>query len=108
MNNAQLKEEIRDTNLSYMLLAQQMIRQDRPQALFRLGVTEEVADIIEKMSSAQLLKIAAANMLMCRFRFDDEVVWGLLASHSKDRSIGTGIHASILMAGQMQPLAEAA
>lgn len=108
MNNEQLKEEIRDTNLSYLMLAQQMIRQDRAQALFRLGITEEVATIIEKLTSAQLLKMAAANMLMCRFRFDDEIVWNLLASHSKDRAVGAGIHASILMAGQVQPLAMAA
>lgn len=108
MNIEQLKEEIRDTNLSYLMLAQQMIRQDRPQALFRLGISEEVATIIEKLTSAQLLKMAAANMLMCRFRFDDEVVWNLLASHSKDRAVGAGIHASILMAGNMENFAQAA
>lgn len=108
MDHDQLKEEIRDTNLSYLMLAQHMIRQDRPQALFRLGISEDVATVIEKLTSAQLLKMAAANMLMCRFRFDDEIVWNLLASHSKDQSVGTGIHASILMSGQVQPLAMAA
>jgi flagellar transcriptional activator FlhD len=108
MNNEQLKEEIRDINLSYLMLAQQMIRLDRAQALFRLGITEEVAGIIEKLSNAQLLKMASGNMLMCRFRFDDELVWNLLASHSKDRQIGAGMHASILMAGNMENFAEAA
>lgn len=94
-----LLEEIRETNLSYLLLAQQMIREDRAEALFRLGLSEEVADIIGSLTTAQILKVASSNMLMCRFRFDDQVVWDLISSHAKDRSVA-GIHAAILMAGQ--------
>lgn len=101
MKLQQMREEIRDANLSYLMLAQQMLRQDRVEGLFRLGLSEDVADLIQNLTSAQMLKIAGANMLMCRFRFDDEVVWGLLESHSKDRAIGAGMHASILMAGQL-------
>lgn len=104
MNTEKLLAEIRDLNLSYLMLAQNLIRGDRAEALYRLGLSEEAADNLAELSSAQLLKIAASNLLMCRFRFDDEVVWGLLASHSKDRP-AAGMHASILMAGR---LAEAA
>ena len=43
---------------------------------------------------------------MCRFSFDDDMVWNLLTSHSKDGAVPAGIHASILMASQ--PLAQAA
>jgi len=100
----QLLDEIRDANLSYLVLAQHLIRQDRAEALFRLGISEEVADVLESLSTAQILKIAAANLLMCRFRFDDAVVWNLLRSHTKERGIA-GAHAAILMA---QALPEAA
>ena len=96
MSNTRLLDEIRETNLSYMLLAQQLIRDDRAEAIIRLGINEDIADIIEKLTTAQVLKIASSNMLMCRFRFDDSVVWNLLTNTTKDRAI-SGIHAAILM-----------
>ena len=46
MKTEQLLEEIREANLTYLILAQQMIRLDKVQALFRLGVSEQVADIL--------------------------------------------------------------
>jgi len=99
MKTDQMLDEIREANLTYMMLAQSMIRRDKPEALYRLGISEEVADLLEKLSSGQLMKIASSNMLMCRVRFDDDVVWGLLTSHSKDRATA-GVHASILMANK--------
>jgi flagellar transcriptional activator FlhD len=44
--------------------------------------------------------MAASNMLMCRFRFDEKLVWELLTSHSRDRSAGIA-HANILMSGSL-------
>ena len=98
--------EIREANLSYLILAQRLIRADKAQALYRLGVSDETADVLDALTPSQLLKVAAGNMLMCRFRFDDEMLWGLLTSHTKDGGVPAGIHASILMA--RQPLAQAA
>ncbi len=101
-----LMSEIRDANLSYLILAQRLIRADKAEALYRLGVSEETAEIVEALSPSQMMKVAASNMLMCRFRFDDEMVWSLLTDHGRaaadaevsDRS-ATRLHASILMAG---------
>jgi flagellar transcriptional activator FlhD len=95
--------EIREANLTYLMLAQNLIRQDKAEALFRLGMSEESADMIGALSPAQILKIASSNMLLCRFRMDDEVVWGLLTNHSSnkvDNDSTTRLHASILMAGR--------
>ena len=50
------------------MLAQSLIRADREQALFRLGISEETATLIATLSPAQMLKIAAGNTLLCRFR----------------------------------------
>jgi flagellar transcriptional activator FlhD len=99
MSSSRLLDEIRETNLSYMLLAQQLIREDRTEAMFRLGVNEEVADIIVGLTTAQIIRISTTSMLMCRFRFDDEIVWNLLTSHTKDKSV-SGMHAAIIMAGK--------
>jgi flagellar transcriptional activator FlhD len=100
MKPEQLLGEIREANLAYLMLAQHMIRADRPQALYRLGLAEEVADLIVGLSPGQVLKIASGNMLMCRFRFDDEIVWNLLATTGKVGNTNS-LHANILMAGKM-------
>mgnify|MGYP003404112086 FL=1 len=104
MNADQILAEIRETNLSYLMLAQTLIREDREQALFRLGISEEAADRLASFSAAQVLKIASSNTLVCRMRVDDDLIWTLLTNHGKGRttdSIGQ-LHANILMAGRHQ------
>lgn len=102
MNADQILMEIRETNLSYLMLAQTLIRQDREQALFRLGISEDAADRLASLSPAQVLKVASSNTLVCRMRVDDDLIWTLLTNHGKGRttdSIGQ-MHANILMAGR--------
>ena len=105
-NEDRLMAEIRDANLSYLILAQRLIRADRAQALYRLGISDEVASIIEALTPTQMIKVASGNTLMCRFRFDDQMLWGLLTDHGRagesdgERSAGR-LHASILMAGNV-------
>ena len=103
MDKEQVLAEIREANLTYLMLAQRLIRQDRVEAIYRLGVSEETADIVGALSSAQVLKIASGNMLLCRFRVDDDMVWQLLTNHTVskvDNDGTTKLHASILMAGR--------
>ena len=103
MNDDQLSREIRDANLTYLMLAQNVIRRDKAEALFRLGISEESADMIALLSPAQILKIASSPMLLCRFRVDDDMVWNLLTNHNAakvDNDATTKLHASILMAGR--------
>jgi flagellar transcriptional activator FlhD len=102
MNTEQILAEIREANLSYLMLAQSLIRADREQALFRLGISEETAAMLQVLSPAQMMKIAASNTLLCRMRFDDELVWGLLTNHGKGAANEgvSRLHASILMAGR--------
>jgi flagellar transcriptional activator FlhD len=91
--------EMRDVNLNYLMLAQSMIKQDKATAVFRLGISQDVAGLIEALTPAQILKLAASGMMVSRFRFDDGMVLNMLASHTKDRAIAQS-HAAILMAGQ--------
>jgi flagellar transcriptional activator FlhD len=83
MNTEQILSEIREANLSYLMLAQSLIRSDREQALFRLGISEESAELIALLSPAQMMRIASGNTLLCRFRMDDDLVWGLLTNHGE-------------------------
>ncbi|WP_138514073.1 flagellar transcriptional regulator FlhD [Rhodoferax bucti] len=103
MTNEQILAEIREANMTYLMLAQNLIRQNKAEALFRLGMSEESADIIAALSPAQVMRIASTNMLLCRFRVDDDIVWNLLTNHSVtkvDNDATTKLHASILMAGR--------
>lgn len=95
----EMLDEMRDVNLSYLLLAQNMIQQDKTTAIFRLGISQEVADLLQDLTSAQILKLARSGMLVSRFRFDDASILGMLTSYTKDRALAQS-HATILLAGQ--------
>jgi flagellar transcriptional activator FlhD len=107
MTSDQILAEIREANLSYLMLAQSLIRHDREQALFRLGISEDNAKLITTLTPSQMMKIAAGNTLLCRFRMDDDMVWNLITSHGKGAANDgmSRLHASILMAGRHQEAA---
>ena len=115
MTDSQLLADIRDANLTYLMLAQTLIRKDRAEALFRLGLSDVAADMLAVLSPAQVLKTASTNMLLCRFRVDDDLVWNLLTDHGisdktqhtdptaeprDDRAATSRLHANMLMAGR--------
>jgi flagellar transcriptional activator FlhD len=107
MNTEQILAEIREANLSYLMLAQSLIRSDREQALYRLGITEDTANTIGALTPAQTMKVSQSSTLLCRFRMDDELVWNLITSHGKsaaNESVGR-LHAAILLAGRHQEAA---
>lgn len=105
MPTEQLSRDIRDFNLSYLMLAQSMIRADKAQALFRLGISEGVADLLAAMSPQQVLRASSRSVMLCGMRFDDELVWGLLSDRHAPRELEDSnagrLHASVLMAGRL-------
>ncbi len=42
-SNTGTLEEIREVNLSYLLLAQRLLQEDRVSAMYQLGLSEQVA-----------------------------------------------------------------
>ena len=87
MNAKQIHEEIKETNISYMLLAQQMIRDDKASAASVFGVSEEMAELVAGLSPAQLAKMAACNMLLCCFRFDVSLLLNMITDHKNEQVI---------------------
>ncbi|MBU1358517.1 MAG: flagellar transcriptional regulator FlhD [Gammaproteobacteria bacterium] len=106
MNSQQILEQIREANLTYLMLAQALIRNDKAQALFRLGISEESADLIAALSPAQVMKLASGNMLLCRFRAGDDVVWELLTHQTtperRSNEATSRLHAGILLSGRFE------
>jgi len=99
MNEIDLMSEIKDANLNYLMLAQQLIRSDKATAIFRLGISKEIADLLEGLSNLQLVKLSSTNMMLARFRFDDSAILGMLTNYTKDRA-QAHLHTAILMSGQ--------
>jgi flagellar transcriptional activator FlhD len=96
---SEMLSEIREVNLSYLLLAQRLLREDKPMGMFRMGISGELADVLINLSLAQTVKLAASNQVLCRFRFDDHAVLSALADKGKSSAVAQA-HSAILMASQ--------
>lgn len=94
MNAKQLHEEIKATNLSYMGLVQKMIRADKAAAASSLGVSEEMVDLVAGLSSAQLLKMSATNLMLCSFHFDESVMLDMISNHTRGGMIASATSAN--------------
>jgi flagellar transcriptional activator FlhD len=99
MNTTQLQESIRDINLTYLMLAQQMVKEDKLTAIYRLGLSQDLVDLIGGLSPAQIIKMASSNMLLCSFRFDENILLNMVSDYSKSRMMSQ-THAAILMSSQ--------
>lgn len=99
MKRRDFQAEIKELNLAYLMLAQQMLRNDRETAMFRLGIGDDVADLIEGLSSTRLVRMATTQMLLPSFRFDDVLLTKLMAGEGRDPA-SASMHAAILAAGK--------
>ena len=71
MDHNETLREIREVNLSFLSLAQRLARIDSPKAMRLLRVGEESVNEIARLPPEQIAKLAATNMLFCRFALDD-------------------------------------
>lgn len=99
MDSAQLLNEVREINLGYLMLAQNLLRADRDTAMYRLGIGADVADLLLSLSPAQVAKLSVSATLLCRFRCDDRLILEALSGYGKPRILGES-HAAILMSKQ--------
>lgn len=76
--SSQTCKEISDLNLSYLLLAQQLLRDDRPGGMVRLGISEEVAGLLLGMSLSDTVRMATSNFVLCALRLEDDSVVQML------------------------------
>lgn len=97
MESSVVPQGISEVNLAYLLLARRLVRKNQVEAMYRLGVSKDISNILGKLTSAQLVKLAAANIVLCRFRFDDHALLSKLIDKRHDIQ---QIHAAILLAQQ--------
>ncbi len=99
MKSADLQDEIRELNLAYLMLAQQLVREDREIAMFRLGIGADVAELINGLTTAQIVRLSSQQMMLCRVRFDDSALLGMLTGEGRDAATAS-LHAAIIAAGK--------
>lgn len=106
-NNVQ---NINDLNLSYLLLAQTLIKEDKEAARFRLGLTEALMESLKNLSVPQLIKLASTNQLICQLRISSEAVIDFLTKDSRIDAL-QHVHTGIILSTDLLhtlPAADAA
>ncbi|KJM62836.1 flagellar transcriptional regulator FlhD [Pluralibacter gergoviae] len=100
MHTSELLKHIYDINLSYLLLAQRLISQDKATAMFRLGVSEEMATTLGALTLPEMVKLAETNQLICQFRFDSHQTIAQLTQESRVDDLQQ-IHTGILLSTRL-------
>lgn len=106
ISDQSLLGDIQEINLSYLMLAQRLLRDDHATGMARLGLTEDVADLILQLSPAQLVRLAGSSSVICRFRLND---YELLSTLTRDvlGGILQQAHSAILLTQKATQLANA-
>lgn len=97
MQNDGILDEIQEINLSYLLLVQRMLSEDRTTAMFRLKIDESMADLLASLSVKQLSQLSRTNQLLCRLCFDEPEQLMKLTHNQREQGLSQ-THASLLMA----------
>jgi flagellar transcriptional activator FlhD len=97
MSDESLINEIQDLNLTYLLLAQRMIQNDRASAKFRLKIDDDMAELLSSLSAHQLAQLSRTNQLLCRFGYEDAKQLRSVTHQQREHNL-TGFHSSLLMA----------
>jgi flagellar transcriptional activator FlhD len=91
-------DSIQSVNLSYIVLAQNMLRENRAAAMFRLGLSAQLADLLNSLTLAQAIRLADSDELICAFRFDDAKALSALTDSPSQNDMAR-THAALLLAG---------
>lgn len=91
-----LQSDIQEINLSYLMLAQKLLHQDFAMGITKLGINQDVATILLRMSPSQLVKLSSCGSVICNFRLNDYQILNALTSNSLD-GILQQAHTEILM-----------
>ncbi|HEY6612109.1 MAG TPA: flagellar transcriptional regulator FlhD [Pseudomonas sp.] len=91
-----LLDDIQELNLSYLLLAQKLLREDPVTAMFRLKLNPQTADLVAALSPKQLVQLSRTRQLLCRMVLDDAEQLARLTQGQREQGLGR-IHAALLM-----------
>lgn len=102
-----LLSDIQEVNLSYLLLAQRLLRENLAVGMYRLGFDEDVAETVLNLSPAQIIKLSASNTLLCAFRLNDYELLSTLTQNVLGGVLQQA-HSTILLSQRATAAAESA
>lgn len=98
-HDSQTLDSIRELNLSYLLLAQRVLVEDREAAQAHLGLSSEMAQTLTQLSPAQTVKLASSSQLLCFFRLGgDALLAGLAGLTERTKAAPAASNVSLLVA----------
>ncbi|WP_241609388.1 flagellar transcriptional regulator FlhD [Rosenbergiella australiborealis] len=97
MDNLDIVKQIYGINLSYLLLAQRMLSEDKYSAFYRLGIDEDLAEKIMGLNLHELVKLSETNQLICKLRFEQTAIIETLTQDSRVDDLQQ-IHTGIVLA----------
>jgi flagellar transcriptional activator FlhD len=65
MLDDEILNAILEQNLSYLLLAQKLLAEDRKMAMFRLHYDGATADLVASLTTGQMMRLAGSGQLLC-------------------------------------------
>ncbi|MCY1212943.1 Flagellar transcriptional regulator FlhD [compost metagenome] len=90
---------ITELNFSYLLLAQRLINDDEAEAVYKLGVSKELAGLLARLTPAQMVRLANTATLLCRCRLDERSLLATLGTAASQHDLQQ-MHMAILLAAQ--------
>lgn len=97
MLDEEIMVAIQEQNLSYLLLAQKLLTDDREMAKFRLNFSDEMADLISALNTGQLLELSASSQLLCNLGINDAAKFKKIITN--ERAGGTiRLHMAMMLA----------
>ncbi|MDT8398936.1 MAG: flagellar transcriptional regulator FlhD [Pseudomonadales bacterium] len=100
MKTTDVQAEIHELNLTYLLLAQRLLNEDRVTAMFRLKLNENMADLLVSLSAKQLSRLSRVNQFLFRLGFDQAEQMMKLISDEREPGLAQ-THTALLLS---QPL----
>lgn len=87
--------EIQEINLTYLLLAQKIIKSDLPSALVMLNINQDVADMISSLKVGEMMEMSKLNQLICQFRAVSDIHISAILRKDRDQGFNS-IHAALV------------
>ncbi|WP_323846714.1 flagellar transcriptional regulator FlhD [Microbulbifer magnicolonia] len=99
MKTESIIDEIQDINLTYLLLAQRLLKEDHTTAMFRLKIDQPMAKVLASLTAKQLTKLARTNQFLFRLHLDDADQLCKLTGNTRVGGLGQ-IHTALLMSSR--------
>ena len=97
LSAVEIDEEIQELNLTYLLLAQRLLKEDKLSGMFRLKFSEEMADLLLSLSTRQISQLSRTNQVLCTFSIEHAAQLARVLFNERDHGL-TQTHAAMLLA----------